>query len=90
MRYNTSQFSSLILQMLQLAIMAQTTDIRLADRRIVLARVPHSLDHLRKANVVGLELVKPPHHEQRRDVQRPVEELAEAGVLACGEVVGYT
>lgn len=70
-----------VLQMLKLAIMPQCTEIGLANSRIVLTRVPNPLDHLRQTNIICLKLVKAPHHQQSRNVQRPVEELPQPGVL---------
>ena len=68
--------------------MAKSTWLGFADGSIIGACVPYSVDHLRQPDVVGLELVEAPHHQQRRNVEGPVEEFAEAWVLPDREVVG--
>lgn len=80
----------LFLKLLQFTVMAQSAHVGLADSSIIGACVPYSVDHLRQPDVVGLEFVEAPHHQQCRHVEGPVEEFAESGMLLGREVVGNT
>lgn len=80
--------SDLILQVLELAIVTQPAELGLPDSGIISASVPYPRDHLSQPNVVGLELVETPHDQQCCDIERPVEELAKAGVFSDREVIG--
>ena len=51
------------LHVLQLAIMAQSTELCFSYCCIVLASVPHPLDQLCEAHIIRLELVESPHHQ---------------------------
>lgn len=74
-------------QILELAIMSKVRQISLSDSRIILTSVPYSLDRLRDAHVICLELVKANSDDESSYVQEPRKHLSHRRVLMNRNVV---
>lgn len=79
-----------LFQMLELAIVSQARQLGLANGRVILARVPQSLDCLHHSDIVGLKLVESNCHNHGCNVQQPVKHFSHRWVLSGRDIIRDT